>query len=961
MKNRQYKQFSFLLFGCIFSLISFNVVSQEITDEQNEVLTTNQIKIPGNLFSTNEITNTGAISSILGEVIYKTPASNTSNTVSGRLAGLFSINGNGEPRWDGSSWFIRGIGTYALSGSANTAKYYVDGFEVNGDYLSYLTPSEIANISILKDAASLSTFGMRGSNGVVWIETKRGEAGAPKVQLQTRTGIQSAINIYKPLDAYNFAYLYNQAISNDHGMVWTPTYSASEMNAYQNGTGTNVDWYDEVLKDKGYYTDADLSFHGGSDLVRYYVVLGYANQQGLLDVDKTDQTSGLRFNKFNMRTNFDINLFKFLEASIDIGGRLQDYCRPNYGISELMNNLARYPSNIYPVYDELANDETNFSGTMIYPDNPVGSIIGLGHVSQRWRILQANFKFKENLDVLLDGLYFQQAFSFFVQSSTSFSKTKNYARYYGGVRQTTDETTSIRANALSSNGMEEWKQGMFTLGYGNNFGKHQINSALNIHISAYNGEGLFGYQYHYLNYNGRFNYAYDRRYVAEFGFSYFGSDAYASGNRFGFYPTISAGWVLSNESFLESNDMVNFLKVRASLGATGGAESYEASLSVFGSDGRYMYQQYYSNSLAGDFYRGNSAPFTWQQTMAPLFLANEKIFAEKSVKYNAGVDINLFKKLDVTFDLFLDKRSGILTRDNSLMTYYGINLQQNNIGEMTNKGFEASIAFTDRAGDFKYSLFGTAFFAKNTIDYMAEITPAYPYNGATGRAYGTRLGLEATGFYQLDDFNADGSLKTGIPEPMFGAVQPGDIRYRDRNGDGYIDQTDIDEIGNPGYPKAMFGFGGDLSFKGFDFSFFLYGSAGASVNLRNDAQTMVFVNNGNAYDWAKEAWAYYPDQGIDNRANATYPRLTTMENDNNYRNSDFWIRKNDFFRLKNIELGYDFAPLFANSGISRFRLYVNALNPITFSDLLKNYNMDPESGYGYPALKSYNVGIQINF
>ena len=837
----------------------------------------------------------------------------------------------------------------------------MDGFEVNGDYLSYLTPSEIASISVLKDAASLSTFGMKGSNGVVWIETNRGEISAPKIQLQTRTGTQSAINIHKPLNSYDFANLYNQAISNDNGMVWTPTYSAAQLNAYQNGSGTDVDWYDETLKDKGYYTDADLSFHGGSELVRYYVVLGYANQQGLLDVNNTDQTSGLRFNKFNMRTNFDINLFKFLQASIDIGGRLQDLHRPNYSVSDLMSNLAQYPSNIYPVYDALADDETNFSGTTIYRNNPVGSIKGLGHVSQRWRILQANFKFKENLDFLTDGLYLQQAFSFYVQSSTSFSKTKNYARYYGGVRQTTDETTSIRANGLSSNGMEEWKQGTFTLGYGNSFGVHQINSALNFHISAYNGEGLFGYQYHYLNYNGRVNYAYDRRYVAEFGFSYFGSDAYAPGNRFGFYPALSAAWVVSNESFLESNDMVNFLKIRASVGATGGAESYEVSLSNFLSNGRFLYQQYYLNSLAGSFYRGNSAPFSWQETMAPLFLANKNVFAEKSVKYNAGIDLNLFKKLDLTVDLFLDKRSEILTQDNSMMRYYGINLQQNNIGEMTNKGFEASLTYRDRAGDVNWSLFGMAFFAKNTIDYMAEVTPAYPYNGETGRAYGTRLGLEAIGYFQMDDFNADGSLKANIPEPMFGAVQPGDIRYRDRNEDGYIDQTDIDEIGNPFYPNVMFGFGGDLSFKGFDFSVFFYGSAGSTVNLLNYQQTVAFVNNGNAYEWAKGAWGYFPEQGVNNTETATYPRLTTMENDNNYRNSTFWIRNNDFLRLKNIELGYDFAPLFKNSGISRFRLYVNAFNPVTFSKLLKDYNMDPESGYGYPALKSYNVGIQINF
>ena len=240
-----------------------------------------------------------------------------------------------------------------------------------------------------------------------------------------------------------------------------------------------------------------------------------------------------------------------------------------------MNNLAQYPSNIYPVYDELVvDDEINFSGTSIYPNNPVGSIKGLGWQHDRWRILQANFKFREDLDVIADGLYLQQAFSFFVQSRTGYGKTKNYARYYNGTRQTTDQTTTIVAGGLGSNGMEEWKQGMFTIGYGNSFREHVINSAVNLHISAYNGEGLFGYRYHYLNYSGKINYAYDSRYIAEFGVSYFGSDAYATGNRFGFYPAISAAWVVSNESILESSQMINFLKIRASVGATGGADSY---------------------------------------------------------------------------------------------------------------------------------------------------------------------------------------------------------------------------------------------------------------------------------------------------------------------------------------------------------------------------------------------------
>lgn len=954
--------------GCLFSFVTNNVMSQEIqsfTGGQDDSLAVRTI-VPGSLFSSTEITNTASVATITGDVLYKTPTANITNMVSGRLAGLFTNQGSGAPRYDGGGWLLRGVGTYASSGSYNTTKFFVDGFEVLIDYLSYLSPAEISNISVFKDAAALSTFGMRGANGIVWIETKRGVIGKQRVSFQARTGVQNAINIHKPLNSYEFANLYNQAISNDNGMVWTPRYSNIQLDDYKNGRGTNVDWYDEVLKDNGFYSDGDLSFNGGSNIVRYNVNLGYANHEGLFDVTNTDQTSNIRLSRYNVRTNLDIQLFNILQASIDVGGRLQDWNRPNFDYNTLMNNLARYPSNIYPVYDEKAKEIdplSNYSGLTLYPQNPVASMKGLGWISDRTRTMQANFKFKESLNFLTEGLYLQQSFSFYVQSVSRYSKTKNYARYFDGERQTTDQSTTITASSHSTQGMVEWKQGSLTLGYGKSSIEHEINSAINLHISDYKGDGLFSYKYHYLNYNGKVNYLYKSRYTAEFGFSYFGSDAYAPGNRFGFYPAFSLGWIVSNESFIESNDNVNFLKIRASIGKTGNAESYSTdNMSNFLSDGRFLYQQYYSGSMAGSFYTGSSSPFSSQGTFAPLFLANKNVFAEKSVKYNAGIDMNLFKKIDFNFDLFLDKRSDILTYDNSLMNYYGINWQYNNIGKMTNKGFEVNLAYSDKVGNFNYSLFGMAFYAKNRVDYMAEITPAEPYMTLTGKQLYTRMGLEATGYYQLSDFKADGSLEDGIPQPMFGSVQPGDIRYRDINGDGFVDQLDITEIGNPSYPRLSFGFGLSMSYIGFDFSSFFSGSTGATVNLLNySRQMMAFVDNGNAYEWAKNAWAYYPEQGIDTRASATYPRLTTVENNNNYRASSFWIRNNDFMRLKNIELGYDFSQFIKKAGISKFRLYINALNPLTLSSLLKNYNMDPESAYGYPALKSYNVGIQVNF
>ena len=957
-----------LLLGFLISFIAANVMSQGIEsyEEQDERFSEDAV-VPGNLFSVKEFSSTGAVSTMVNEDIYKTSAPNVSKGLTGRLPGLTVINGNGTPGygWDEDRMYIRGIGSYA-NGTATSLKYYLDGFEVNESYFATIPTSEISTISIFKDAASLASFGMRGANGVVWIETKRGVIGPPVITFQVRSGVQQGININKPLRSYDYANLYNQAVSNDNNMVWTPTYSQSELNAYKNGTGVDVNWYDEVFKKNGFYTDTDLSIKGGSAVVLYNVIFGYANQQGLFNVENTEHTHNVSFEKFSLRTNFNMTYNNILDISLDLGGRLEDRYGPNFSNYELGNNAKYYPSNIYPIFDDLSTDPiSKYSGTTVYPDNPVASLKGIGWTVNKQRFLQANFKFRENLDFWLKGLYLEEGVSYYAQTIGSMGKTRTYARYFGGEAQTSAISSYIRSSSFSSTNMEQWMQGYVRVGYSGIFDQHALQAVLNAHLSDYKGLGgtIFAFQTHFLNYNGRINYVYDNRYAAELGFSYFGSDAFAPGNRFGLYPSLSAAWIVTNESFLESNDIIRNLKIRASVGTTGGAETDESnSITSFASGGRYLYQQYFTGS--GNFVTGLGPSFgSGSSGLREVFLANKDIFAEKSLKYNAGFDLNVLNKVNLSFDAFLDKRSGIITYDQSLLTYYGYNTYYSNIGKMTNKGFEASLSYSDRAGDLKYSLFGSTWLAKNKIDYMAEITPPHPYNASTGLAYGTRMGLEAIGFYQLSDFNADGNLKADVPMPMFGSVQPGDLRYKDQDGDGLVDQTDIVEIGQPNYPQWGFSFGGELNFKGFDFSVFFTGSKGRTVNLYGYNEWRAFYEYGNAFEWAKGAWAYYPEQNIDTRATATYPRLTTLNNENNYRASTFWIRKSDFLRLKNIELGYDFSDqqFVKDARISKLRLYVNALNPLTFSSLLKDFDMDPESGYAYPQLKSYNVGIQITF
>lgn len=945
------------LIGSVVMMIPATVMAQEDIAMKDSAVVAGHGELPGRLFNTTRINNTASVSTVSGEKLNKTVSPNLTTSLAGQLSGLMIRQGNGTPGSDDSGWYIRGVGSYGY-GRENESKLYVDGFEVNLDYLKYLIPAEIERVSVLKDAAALSVFGMRGANGIIWIETKRGKVGKPTISVNFRGSLQQAVNINKPLNSFEYANLYNQANSNDNGMVWTPRYSNSELDAYRSGQGVNVDWYEQVMKNSGNYLDGNISFNGGGQTAKYNVVMGYSNQQGLLNVSSDDTRSNLKMDKFNLRANLDISMMSIFELKIDMGGRIENRKNPNYNTGDLMNDLARYPSNIYSVYDDAG--QTEFSGTSLYNNNPVGSVLGLGFRTSRLRILQGNFTLKEKLDFITPGLYLQQAFSFYSRSSSTYNKTRNYARYFDGHKTTTDESTSIVAGGYGSAGMDDWKQVMATVGYSKDFGKHSLHSAVNFHLSDYKGDGKFGYKYHYLNYNGKVNYSFDNRYVAELGFSYFGSDSFDPSNRWEFYPAVSLGWVVSNEAFMKSGSVIDLLKLRASVGKTGNADSGESGkLSAFNSNGRFLYEQYYN--YTGGFNTGNGSSYQWNSGLAPLFIANKDASPEKSMKYNIGVDLNLLRKLELSADFFLDKRSDILTFDQTLMGYYGQNYYLSNIGKMTNKGFELSATYTDKIGDIDYSLFGIASYTENKIDYMGEIPPAYSYNAYTGRAYGSRVGLVADGFYQLSDFNADGSLKEGLPVSSYGKVQPGDLRYKDLDGNKMIDDTDVTKIGDPTYPKLAYSFGGDISYKGFDFSILFRGAYGASVNLMDYGnQFIAFMDNHNAFDIAKGAWAYYPEQGIDTRKTATYPRLSVGNNDNNYRTSSFWMRNNDFLRIQNMELGYNFTKeLLRNSRISQLRVFLNATNPVTWSSVLKDYNMDPESFYGYPALKTFSVGVSI--
>lgn len=917
---------------------------------------------PSSEESMAEKVTTASTATVTGDDLYKTVTSNFTNTLVGKLSGLIVKEGTGELGANDAQYVVRGIGSFGI-GNWNTAKIFVDGFEVTPQYLSGLSTTEIESITVLKDAAALAIYGEKGANGVIKIETKRGKIGKATINARFRSGVQMPTLVNKPLDSYDYAQLYNQAVSNDNGMRWTPAYSADQLAAYKSGKGVNVDWYDEALKSSGMFLDGDITFNGGSKNARYNIDLGYLNNSGILNTSDTDKTRNLGYSKYNLRANLDFSVLDIFDVKLDMGGRIENNSRPNYGIDQLFTDLSRYPSNIYNVYDNV--EEGNYSGTAIYPNNPYASVNGLGWQSYKARTLQTNFSVRERLDMVTPGLYLKQSVSFYSYTLSAYSKTRNYARWHQGATTTTDETTTITASGYGSNGMQDWKQYQFTAGYDRTFGKHGVSAMLNWNVSAYKGESHDSYRYKYntANLNGFVHYDYDHRYVAELALSRFGNDAFAEGNRWNTYPALSLAWVASEESFLKDNDWVNYLKVRASAGMTGSSESSATGvLPSFNTSGRYLFKDFYTYSYIGSFYTGKNQG-TWQTTYVPMFIPNEKAHAEKSMKYNLGIDATLFHGLDITVDAYLDKRSDILALDNSLMGYYGKQYYFSNIGKMTSYGVDLTAVYSGKCGNVDYQINGMMSYNKNRIDEMGEVPTANDFNAKTGRAYGAMIGLVSDGFYDISDFDANGNL-LGDVTTVFGTVQPGDLKYKDLDGNKVIDQNDVTAVGRTEYPEWYYSFGGKVGYKGFDLEVMFQGTAGVSANLLDNWDQMVaFVDNGNAFDIAKGAWAYYPTEGIDNRANATYPRLTTQSNENNYQLSSFWVKDASYLKLRTVELGYNFCPQkLQKCGIENLRVYLNGNNLFTISSLLKDYNIDPENVVSrYPMMQSFNAGVSITF
>lgn len=888
---------------------------------------------------------TEAISYINGASVNDLPGVNRMNGLGGRLTGLTVQQSNGEPGLESSIPYIRGIRT--LNGADQMPLVLVDGYW-RGD-AQYINPNDIESITVLKDAAATSIYGLRGSNGVILITTKRGTEQDIKVELNARYGVQAPSRIPKYLDSYNYANLYNEALRN---AGQAEKYDAVALENYRTGADPyhfpDVDWEKEFLKEYSTQQDYNLSLRGGTKYVKYYASAGYISNTGLYNVDKkaNSYNTNADFNMFRLRSNIDVQVTQRLNVTMELGGRQVKRNYPGLmsnAASRIFTVLYQLPPNVFPVL----NEDGSLAGNAQYTNNPYGLLNSSGYSIYNERSTDAAFRTKYDLDFITEGLVAKGSISFDSYFEQTINRNKGFVVYEGDK----DHEQGVKNPATQQNGSSVGdNQRIFNLqlglDYDRTFGIHGISSSLFAEQLSFAGDGSVMPHY-YQGLMGRTRYVLKNKYIASFSFAWQGSEQISDNKRFVFFPAVSAGWILSEESFIKSVPAINFLKIRASYGLTGNDSNigYFQKMSFFEKSGSYLIGD---NLTSYGGYREGT-------------LGNPDITAEVARKTNIGLDGSFLNNhLSLTADLFYEKNTGIIVDLNTVPRMIGsTNIPTGNAGIVENKGFELSLGVNNNSRDFRYAVTGNLSYARNKIIEMQEQEWPFAANYRTGHPIGSQFGLQTSGFFHDDEEIGTSPVQT------YGPVQPGDLKYKELTGDNKIDLDDVTYIGKSWMPEMVYGVTLDLGWKGFDVSALFQGINGVAKKLSGSVYWEFYPNGlGKVMDHHLNRWVYDETLGIDTRATATYPRLSIAGDNTNNKapNSDFWLKDASYLRFKSLEIGYSFTPKVTRFlHVDKMRIYSCGYNILTF-DKIKV--IDPEStgdGIAYPIQRIVNMGVSVTF
>ncbi|HBL73667.1 MAG: hypothetical protein A2W90_14275 [Bacteroidetes bacterium GWF2_42_66] len=907
----------------------------------------------------------GSISTISVNDI-KIPSRSLTNALSGRMAGAVVVQRSGEPGNDNASFWIRGISTF---GENRTPLILVDGVERS---MNDLSVEEIESISILKDASATAVYGVRAANGVVIVNTRKGVAQKPSVELKMEYGMSDLPMMPKYLDGPNYARLYNEALGREN---YSPEYIENTRLGTDPYLYPNVNWFNEIFKKYGSNAQTTINVRGGGEVARYFVSFGYLDETGnLKDSPDNDYKSNIDLKRYNFRSNVDVTLSKSLVMDIEVGGHLTDLHSPGVGGTQYSSVLSHAEELFYwanlstplscPVRVPIGKD---LDGKYIYgwgaptqvgEKNPAERLLGSGYNTEFQNLIMSQLSITQDLKSILDGLQLKASYSFDAYSQTSIQRRKFSTTY--GVQGRDPNTGEIL--------YKEVEKGQEFLGYSNSVATNRAKElkAQLIYDHVFNalhrvGSMFMYYQRDYINGSAgssiaalpyrkqgiafRSTYSFDDRYMGEFNLGYNGSENFPDGQRYGFFPAVAAGWLISNEPFWEPlKNTINILKIKGSAGLVG-AEALP-------NGERYGYLSVYGTGLGSYIFgeAGTVASGTGENRIGVTDLTWEKGF-----KKNVGIELKMFDNaLSLEADYFHERRTDILVQRNSLPDFVGmVTAPFANMGEMINRGFDGTIEFSKRFQDGGVKLYGNMTYSRDKIIEKDEPQKEEEYRMETGQKFGQQFGLVALGYFESDD-----DIKNS-PVQKFGEYRPGDVKYKDINGDGLISIKDQVPIGYSTIPEIVYGFGVQFDYKGYDIGLFFRGQAHVSYALGTEyIPFRQGVGKGNLFEEALDRWT------VDNpRQDAQYPRLYNGTSSNNWQASTKNIYDGSFLRLADVEVGKTFnKTVLEKIHIKGLRLYLHVNNAAVFS---KWKMWDPETGDNdggkYPLQRKINFGIRANF
>lgn len=886
--------------------------------------------------------STSAISRSTKEQVNKRSSFSISNSLFGNALGLTSLQNSGSV-WDNDpSFYIRGLQTL----SNNGILVLVDGLERD---IKYIVPEEVESVSVLRDAAAVALYGYKGVNGVLSITTTRGKYMSKEINVSYDHAFNWQARLPKFADSYTYANALNEALNNDGKSA---RYSQNELNAFKSGQYPdlypNVDWVDEVFRENGSSNTYNVNFRGGGMKVRYYTMFNLQGNKGFIKDSEVNSgySTQMKFSKANIRTNLDIDLSSTTVAQVNLMGVLNEYKRPGLGSDNLMDKLYTTPAAAFPIKtsDGIWGGNETWGENM----NPVALTQARGYSKGHTRSLYADMKLTQKLDFITEGLSSSVRLGYDNIAAYWEGHTKTYAYASDAVSLWNDngepvETT--RYSAGTESGLEfedklDWQDRhtnfIATIDYQTELGQNKLHSSL---IYSYdhrvrNSQNNTFYRQNVAAYT---HYVHNNRYVADLTLMASGSNKLASGSKWAFSPTVSAAWILSNEDFMKNVAFIDFLKLRASWG-------------IINTD-NIPSENYWAQSFDGGGGYSLGGNYDWYDGTMEGRLASTNSTSEKAIKYNLGLDAAFLKGFVFTADVYYERRKDIwVSAGGANSAVLGISSPYTNAGIVDSRGIETGLNYNKQWGDFKLALGGKFTLAKNEIKEMLEQPLPHDYLRRTGNSVSQVFGLQATGFF-IDQADINNS-----PAQQFSEVKPGDIKYKDQNDDGIINEYDFVTMGHNTYvPEVYYSFDIAAEWKGWGISASFQGVENYNVILGTTSVNIPLINNSNISN------EYYNNRWTPETAStAKYPRLTTESNDNNFEMNSVWLADASFLKLRNCEFYYNLpASMLSKLKMKSAKIYVRGVDLFSLDKIDLS---DPESvGAAYPMTRSVNIGFAIGF